>query len=71
VTGVDVRRQDVGLHPLTQKGCHNATQSPSVCVEIASGKTPGNWLGSIARLATVLQGVVATQPAADAGRRQR
>jgi hypothetical protein len=38
---------------------------------IASGKTPGNWLGSIASLATVLQSGIASQPAADGGRRLR
>ena len=36
-----------------------------------AARTPGNWLGSIACLATVLQSGIATQPAADGGRRQR
>ena len=42
----------VGLHPLTQKGRPNATQSPSVCVD-RQRQNAWQLARSIARLATV------------------
>ena len=60
-------RQDGGVAPTDAKRvlqCHPESvrlrRSPAA-------KTPGNWLGSIACLATVLQSVVASRPAADEG----
>ena len=56
----------VGSQPQTHEGCSTATQSPSVCVD---RQRPNAWqlARSIASLVTVLQSVVATQPAADDG----
>ena len=56
----------VGSQPLTHEGCSSATQSPSVCVD-RQRQNAWQLANSIASLATVLQSVVASQPAADDG----
>ncbi len=64
-------RQDGGAAPTDAKRVPQCHPESVRLRRFASGKAPGNWLGTIASLATVLQSGVATQPAADAGRRQR
>ena len=54
------------MQPLTQEGCSHATQIPSVCVD-RQRQNAWQLASSIASLATVLQSVVASQPAADDG----
>ena len=64
-------RQDGGAAPPSRKKGAPVPHRVRPSASIASGKNAWQLARSIASLATGLQSVVASQPAADYGRRQR